>query len=543
MKRIVLFILIAYSIALSSLSASAQTIGDYRTAGSGNWASPGTWEIFTGLSWIPAVSSPTSLGGKINIRNTHTVTVNTNRTVDEVTVDAGGTLVLSSNTLTLDILGLGDLVCNGTLQMSGGDLNMNLTNTVTVNGTMLWTDGDLIAGTVNVMNGGTLTLNTAATKDLQSSTINVGLGGAMNWDDGDINLNILGGINNNGTINTSCDKSISGLGTFNNNSGGIFRKTSTGTTSFNVIVTSILGTFKGYGTYDFNNLFLNAGTISPGLSPGIVLVTYADLDPLNYPLLGSNSDMDIEIKDGSGPGTGHDQVQKNGDLKLGGTLRVTEIGTVPDGTYAIVLVTGNISGSFDNVILPAGYTLDIQTKIVLVTKTTGTLPVKLTNFSVKKIDKSVQLNWQTATENNSDHFEIERSKTGNTFEKIGEVNAAGNSNQLLNYQFIDNDPNKGVNTYRLKQIDKDNKFEYSSTRWVKIDDTKDQLYVFPTITNGVVSVISSEKTIIELYNLQGIRLLKKEINNQEQLDLSNYAPGVYFIHNNKDGRSYKLIKR
>ena len=543
MKRIVLFILIAYSIALSSLSASAQTIGDYRTAGSGNWASPGTWEIFTGLSWIPAVSSPTSLGGKINIRNTHTVTVNTNRTVDEVTVDAGGTLVLSSNTLTLDILGLGDLVCNGTLQMSGGDLNMNLTNTVTVNGTMLWTDGDLIAGTVNVMNGGTLTLNTAATKDLQSSTINVGLGGAMNWDDGDINLNILGGINNNGTISTSCDKSISGLGTFNNNSGGIFRKTSTGTTSFNVIVTSILGTFKGYGTYDFNNLFLNAGTISPGLSPGIVLVTYADLDPLNYPLLGSNSDMDIEIKDGSGPGTGHDQVQKNGDLKLGGTLRVTEIGTVPDGTYAIVLVTGNISGSFDNVILPAGYTLDIQTKIVLVTKTSGTLPVKLANFTAKKIDKTVQLSWQTATESNSDHFEIERSKTGNTFEKIGEVNAAGNSNQLLNYQFIDNDPNKGVNTYRLKQIDKDNKFEYSSTRWVKIDDTKDQLYVFPTITNGVVSVISSEKTIIELYNLQGIRLLKKEINNQEQLDLSNYAPGVYFIHNNKDGRSYKLIKR
>jgi len=540
MKRIVLLLLIAFSFS----SVNAQSIGDYRTAGSGNWASPGTWEVFTGLSWIPAVSSPTYLNGAINILNGHTVTVTANTIVDNIIIDAGGTLVLASNTLQLGLLGLDNLVCNGSLQVSGGDLNMVVTSSVSVNGSMLWTDGDIISGTVNVGSVGTLTLNTAATKDLQlASTINISTGGIMNWDDGDPNLNLAGGIlNNNGTISTSCNNIMNGLGTFNNNSGGVFSKTSTGTTTFNVIVTSN-GTFKGLGTYDFNNLFLNAGTISPGLSPGIVLVTYADLDPVNYPLLGTNSDMDIEIKDGTGPGTGHDQVQKNGDLKLGGTLRVTEIGTVPDGTYAIVLVTGNISGSFDNIILPLGYTLDITTKIVLVTKTTGTLPVKLTNFTARKVNKFVQLNWQTVTESNSDHFEIERSKAGGAFEKIGEVDAAGNSNQLLNYQFIDNDPNKGVNTYRLKQVDRDNKFEYSSTRWVKIDDAKDQLYIFPTITNGVVSVISNEKTIIELYNLQGIRLIKKGINSQEQLDLSKYAPGVYFIHNNKDGKSYKLIKR
>jgi hypothetical protein len=543
MKSRLILILFCFTFLLPSLTRS-QTTGDYRTVATGNWASAGTWEIYTGLFWLPAVTAPSSLNGNINIRNGHTVTISSNTLADDLTIDTGGTLVLSSNTLTLDLLGLGNLVCNGTLQVSGGDLNMNVTNAVEVNGAMLWTDGDLLLGTVNVKNGATLTLNGAANKDLQSATINVNLGGTMNWDDGNINLNILGGINSNGTITTSCNNSISGVGTFNNNSGGVFAKTSTGTTTFNVIVTSVLGTFKGVGTYNFNNLFLNMGTIAPGLSPGIVIVTYADLDPLNYPLLGTSSDLDIEIKDGSGPGTGHDQFVRDNGLTLKGTLRVTETGTVPDGSYTIVLVTsGSISGSFDNVILPPGYTLDITTSIVLVTKSSGTLPVKLTNFSAKKVDKSVQLNWQTASESNSDHFEIERSKTGGVFEKIGEVNAAGNSNQLLNYQFIDNDPNRGMNIYRLKQVDKDNTFEYSSTRFVRIDDSKDQLYVFPTITNGVVSVVSNEKTIIDLYNLQGIRLLKKEINNQEQIDLSNYASGVYFIHNNKDGRSYKLIKR
>jgi hypothetical protein len=538
-----LLIFLYFSFLVPSLTRS-QTVGDYRSAATGNWASPGTWETFTGLVWIPATAAPSSLKGNISIRNTHTVTINTNTTVDQVTIDAGGTLDLVSNTLTLDILGLGDLTCNGYLNLNGGNLNMNLTNTVTVNGTMLWTGGDLMSGTVNITDGGTLTLNTPSPKNLLSATINVAWGGTMDWNDGDINLNVLGVINNNGTINTTCNNSISGLGTFNNNSGGVFKKTSTGTTTFNVAVTSVLGTFKGVGTYDFNNAFLNTGSFSPGLSPGIVIVTYADPDPLNYPLLGTNSELDIEIMDGSGPGTGHDQIVKDNSTTLDGTLRVTETGTVPDGSYAIVIVTsGSISGTFSNVILPPSYTLTITTSIVIVTKSTSILPVKLANFTAKKVGSMVQLDWQTFSESNSDHFEIERSRSGGSFVTIGEINAAGNTNQPLSYQFRDNDPGNGLNLYRLRQVDKDNRFEYSDTRWIKIDDTKGQLFVFPTITNGVVSVLSNEKSTVELYTMQGVRLLRKDVNTTEQLDLSNYPNGVYLLRNQKDGGCYKIVKR
>ena len=542
MKKTVLFLFFTLIFLFPSLLRS-QTIGDYRTAASGNWSTPATWQTFSGLGWVGALVAPSSLSGNINIRNTHTVTVTSNTLVDDLTINSGGTLILASNTLTLDILGIGNLVVNGSLELNGGDLNLNVTNGLEVNGTMSWTDGDLMLGTANINSGAILSLSTPATKDLQSATINVRLGGTMNWDDGNINLNVLGGINNNGTINTSCNRSISGLGTFNNNSGGFFRKTSTGTTTFNVIVTSILGTFQGVGTYDFNNLFLNAGTITPGLSPGIVIVTYADLDPLNYPLLGTNSDLDIEIESGSGPGTGHDQVVKSNGLRLGGTLRVTETGTVPDGVYTIVIVTsGSIDGNFDNVILPPGYTLEVLSSIVIVTKN-STLPVEVDNFTAKKIDNTVQLQWQTFSENNSDHFEIERGKPNGSFIKIGELNAAGNSNQKLNYQFIDDRPDKGFNLYRLKQVDKDGKFEYSATRWVKLDDKKDQLNVFPTLTTGTVFIQSNEQTIVELYDLHGVRLLVKQIQNIDQVDLSGYAAGVYLLRNRSDGRSYKIIKR
>ena len=545
MKKLILILLPL--IFWCPLLSKSQSIGDYRTAATGNWASNSTWETYSGLGWIPAIAAPTPLNGNINIRNTHTVTVTANTTADQVTIDAGGTLVLASNTFTLGLLVLDNLVCNGSLEITGGNLNITLASTLTINGTMLWTDGDitgvLTAGTVNITNGGLLALNSAATKDVLTATINVNFGGTINWNDGDINLNLLGIINNNGTINTSCNNSILGLGTFNNNSGGVFSKTSTGTTTFNVIVTSVLGTFKGVGTYNFNNLFLNAGTIAPGLSPGIVIVTYADLDPLNYPLLGTNSDIDIEINDGSGPGTGHDQVVKNSSITLKGTLRVTETGSVPDGSYAIVLVTsGTISGDFDNVILPPGYTLTKTAAIVLVTKS-STLPVKLANFTAKQVDNKVELNWQTFSENNSDHFDVERSKPNGTYLKIGEINAAGYSNQLKNYQFTDPDPADGFNLYRLKQVDKDNRFEYSPVKWVRIDETRDHLYVFPTVTNGVVSIVSSEKTVIELYNLQGVRLLSKQINDSDQIDLSNSASGVYLLRNLKDGKTYKVFKK
>ena len=545
MKRSLLILLSL--IFLCPFFSKSQGIGDYRTVATGTWGSTATWETYTGISWIPAVSAPTALNGAIAIRNGHTVTVTANTTVDQVNINTGGTLVLASNTLTLGLLALDNLVCNGSLEITGGNLNIALASTLTINGSMLWTDGDitgvLTTGTVNVTNGGVLTLNTSATKDVLTATINVNSGGTMNWDDGNINLNLLGIINNNGTINTSCNNTILGLGTLNNNSGGVFSKTTTGTTTFNVIVTSILGTFKGVGTYDFNNLFLNAGTIAPGLSPGIVIVTYADLDPLNYPLLGTNSDIDIEINNGSGPGTGHDQVVKNGSITLKGTLRVTETGSVPDGSYGIVLVTsGTISGDFDNVILPPGYSLTKTAAIVIVTKS-STLPVKLANFTANKVDNNVELNWQTFTENNSDHFEVERSKLNGTYTKIGEINAAGHSNQLKSYQFTDQYPDKGFNLYRLKQVDKDNSFEYSPVKWVRFDDTRDQLYVFPTVTNGLVSVVSNEKTVIELYNLQGVRLLSKQITNHDQIDLSNSASGVYILRNLKDGRTYKVFRK
>jgi len=89
------------------------------------------------------------------------------------------------------------------------------------------------------------------------------------------------------------------------------------------------------------------------------------------------------------------------------------------------------------------------------------LPVELSTFSARIIDKKVMLNWETATEVRNYGFDVEKSIDGKNFNKLGFVQGNGNSNSNKYYSFEDNSPETGINYYRLKQIDTDGSFEYS----------------------------------------------------------------------------------
>ncbi|MET0636101.1 MAG: T9SS type A sorting domain-containing protein [Chitinophagaceae bacterium] len=93
------------------------------------------------------------------------------------------------------------------------------------------------------------------------------------------------------------------------------------------------------------------------------------------------------------------------------------------------------------------------------------LPVTLNSFSGSISGCSVSLAWSTTMESNSSRFEIERTSFGSTitYMKIGTVTAAGTSSSLINYSFTDNYPNNGSNFYRLRMVDIDGRYKYSST--------------------------------------------------------------------------------
>lgn len=96
-------------------------------------------------------------------------------------------------------------------------------------------------------------------------------------------------------------------------------------------------------------------------------------------------------------------------------------------------------------------------------KICSVLPIELVSFNgIKKTCNQNVLSWSTATEHNNDHFDIERSLDAITFEKIKEIKGNGNSSQMLKYDYIDLKPSTGINYYRLKQVDYNGKFEFSS---------------------------------------------------------------------------------
>ena len=100
------------------------------------------------------------------------------------------------------------------------------------------------------------------------------------------------------------------------------------------------------------------------------------------------------------------------------------------------------------------------------------VPVELVNFTSLIEGNKVLLNWTTATETNNQGFQIERRKTqdvkSENWKNIGFINGNGTTTESQSYTFVDKNLGSGKYQYRLKQIDFNGTFEYSSSIDVEI---------------------------------------------------------------------------
>lgn len=161
------------------------------------------------------------------------------------------------------------------------------------------------------------------------------------------------------------------------------------------------------------------------------------------------------------------------------------------------------------------------------------LPVKLSSFVVQKTDNAVKISWSTEQETNSSHFVVERSVDGRTWNSIAIVNAAGNSSTRINYSIYDNAPVKGINYYRLKQVDKDAKYDYSVTR-TALFSTKYAVEVAPNPAKDVVNIYLAKTTnqpaTIQLLNAAGkIVYNVSSAQSHVQINTSGFGKGLYFV--------------
>lgn len=203
--------------------------------------------------------------------------------------------------------------------------------------------------------------------------------------------------------------------------------------------------------------------------------------------------------------------------------------------------------------LPSGNIIasDINNGFFLLEYVEAPLPVDLISFSATAEEDRVKLQWSTASEENSELFEIQRSADGRNFETIGKVNARGNSDTTTDYLFYDNDPFSGNNYYRLKQIDLDDKFEYSPVEVVRFDVSVVDIY--PTLITAYepLNFVFSENTKelkVQVLSIHG-QLLKTAViaatenSGTGELLLGDLENGAYIVQafDGKQQTSQKIV--
>ncbi|MDQ4140482.1 MAG: T9SS type A sorting domain-containing protein, partial [Bacteroidota bacterium] len=166
------------------------------------------------------------------------------------------------------------------------------------------------------------------------------------------------------------------------------------------------------------------------------------------------------------------------------------------------------------------------------------LPVSMVKFTANNQPEGVRLNWNTASEKNNAYFVVERSIDGKIFESIGEVKGSGNSNQLVQYTFLDKQAPGNVVYYRLKQVDTDGKFANSRIIAVQRNNRNQtvptaKIYPNPAAetTNLDFTNLPEQEFTITIINITG-KLVKQTSGkggNLLLLNISNLASGKYII--------------
>ncbi len=166
------------------------------------------------------------------------------------------------------------------------------------------------------------------------------------------------------------------------------------------------------------------------------------------------------------------------------------------------------------------------------------LPISITSFSGKKTGKDIFLQWATAEEINSDHFEVQHSTDNSGFTKLASVAAQGYTS--ASYSFVHNNPPAVVNYYRVKLVNKNGSVIYSKVIAIKADGTEVMLQtIYPNpFRDKLELAITSDKASsisIRLYDMNGKLVLTREkqitqgLNIITLMGLNALQPGNYII--------------
>jgi hypothetical protein len=173
-----------------------------------------------------------------------------------------------------------------------------------------------------------------------------------------------------------------------------------------------------------------------------------------------------------------------------------------------------------------------------ISQSSPVLPVSLLSFTAQKVNDKALLKWATASEQNTSHFEIQRSIDGTSFSSIGNLPASGNSASVKQYQYSSDIKLLRATFiyYRIKMVDIDNRVVLSPVAAIKNTDNKIvlKLYPQPLTTRSFLDIDNAGYYNMQLFNTEG-----KLIQDWSRIFISPQQPfniytkkmnaGIYFL--------------
>ncbi len=159
------------------------------------------------------------------------------------------------------------------------------------------------------------------------------------------------------------------------------------------------------------------------------------------------------------------------------------------------------------------------------------LPVEWVSFEARTQQGTAWLEWVTATEVDCKHFDIQRSADGIKWTEIGRQECLGTGGNTT-YRFTDKEPLPGINYYRLKQTDRDDKNWYSPARALSFSASGISFRIVPeqSVHSAFVDIAGGAQDAaytLDLYALDGRLLQQAQVYRNSVVALQALASGLY----------------
>lgn len=142
------------------------------------------------------------------------------------------------------------------------------------------------------------------------------------------------------------------------------------------------------------------------------------------------------------------------------------------------------------------------------------LPVSWLYVKGEIKNEQALISWGTANEDNTDKFLVEHSTDGRIFTTIGERAAAGNSSSSRQYSFTHAGIVRGLNHYRIRQLDKNGKYSYSKVILLLNRQNLPETIIAPNPVQDILHIAEPLTRLvrkIEICDMGGRVLISKNI--------------------------------